>query len=183
MLKNAIQSSVLQDALVAKTTKQFQIELKDVERQLDEIEAPLRFLEAEIAQIRATIARGKVLTLADHQRQISAVGSGFGAHMARCVGRDMVLPSNVLHLAVQTSNVGHSAAFPSALPKFFINLFTKTDDVVLDPFCGSGTTCQVAERAGRHFLGFEIDAKYHAVADARLAKPLCDDVISFAMPP
>ena len=53
MLKNAIQSSVLQDVPVAKTAKQFQIELADVERQLNEIEVPLRFLEAEIGQIRA----------------------------------------------------------------------------------------------------------------------------------
>ena len=66
MLKNAIQSSVLQAAPVAKTAKQFQIELKDVERQLDEIEAPLRFLEAEIGQIRATIERGRALSVSDH---------------------------------------------------------------------------------------------------------------------
>jgi hypothetical protein len=66
MLKNAIQPSVLQDVPVAKTAKQFQIELKDVERQLDEIEAPLRLLEAEIAQIRATIERGKALSISDH---------------------------------------------------------------------------------------------------------------------
>jgi uncharacterized protein YsxB (DUF464 family) len=66
MLKNAIQSSVLQDVPVAKATKQFQIELKDVERQLDEIEAPLRLLEAEIGQIRATIERGNALSVSDH---------------------------------------------------------------------------------------------------------------------
>jgi len=66
MLKNAIQSSVLQDVPVAKTAKELQIELKEVERQLDEIEAPLRFLEAEIGQIRATIARGKALSVSDH---------------------------------------------------------------------------------------------------------------------
>jgi uncharacterized protein YsxB (DUF464 family) len=66
MLKNAIQPSVLQDVPVAKTTKQFQIELKDVERQLDELSAPVRFLEAEIGQIRATIERGKALSISDH---------------------------------------------------------------------------------------------------------------------
>jgi prefoldin subunit 5 len=66
MLKDAIQSSVLQDVLVAKTTKQFQIELKDVDRQIDEIEAPLCLLEAEIGQIRATIERGKALSVSDH---------------------------------------------------------------------------------------------------------------------
>ena len=66
MLKNAIQSSVLQAAPVAKTAKQFQIELADVDRRLSEIEAPLRLLEAEIGQIRATIERGKALSVSDH---------------------------------------------------------------------------------------------------------------------
>jgi hypothetical protein len=66
MLKNAIQSSVLQDVPVAKTAKQFQIELADIERQLDELSAPVRILEAEIAQIRATIERGRALSISDH---------------------------------------------------------------------------------------------------------------------
>jgi uncharacterized protein YsxB (DUF464 family) len=66
MLKNAIQSSVLQGVPVAKTAKEFQIELKEVERHLDELSAPVRLLEAEIAQIRATIARGKALSVSDH---------------------------------------------------------------------------------------------------------------------
>jgi len=51
---------------VAKTAKQFQIELADIERQLDELSAPVRILEAEIAQIRATIERGRALSISDH---------------------------------------------------------------------------------------------------------------------
>jgi len=66
MLKNAIQSSVLQAAPVAKTAKQFQIELKDVERQIDELWTPVRVLEAEIAQIWAAMARGESLSISDH---------------------------------------------------------------------------------------------------------------------
>jgi hypothetical protein len=66
MLKNAIQSSVLQAAPVAKSAKQFQIDLADVERQLDELWTPVRALEAEIAQIRAAMARGQSLSVSDH---------------------------------------------------------------------------------------------------------------------
>ena len=40
--------------------------------------------------------------------------------------------------------------------------------LILDPFCGSGTTCAVAKRLGHDYLGFEIDPKYHRVAKDRL---------------
>lgn len=74
----------------------------------------------------------------------SQVGSGFGKNIANWVGRDKAYPSNVLHLATETDNRSHSATFPHALPEWFIKLFTKEGDWVLDPFVGSGTTCEVA---------------------------------------
>ena len=74
----------------------------------------------------------------------SQVGSGFGKNIANWVGRDKAYPSNVLHLATETDNRNHSATFPRALPEWFIKLFTKEGDWVLDPFVGSGTTCEVA---------------------------------------
>src|ERR1044072_4351712 len=104
----------------------------------------------------ATIARGLCLSESDHRRHNSQVECGFGFTMVNCTGRQLVLPSNVLHLAAQTTNRGHSAVFPEALPEFFIKLFTEEDDVVLDPFAGSGTTCHVANRLGRQFVGFEL---------------------------
>jgi site-specific DNA-methyltransferase (adenine-specific) len=136
--------------------------------------------EVKVAPTAATVARGRSLSAADYERQESAVGSGFGATMVNCTGHDLVLPSNVLHLSAETSNVGHSAAFPRALPQFFIKLFTTVGDLVLDPFAGVGTTCLVAKALGRDFLGFEIDPQYHELADTKITpQPLCDGAIFF----
>ncbi len=53
----------------------------------------------------------------------------------------------------------HSAAFPEALPEWFIKLFTDEGDWGLDPFLGSGTTCAVAQRLRRNSVGVEILAE------------------------
>ncbi|MCS6872998.1 MAG: site-specific DNA-methyltransferase, partial [Anaerolineae bacterium] len=77
-------------------------------------------------------------------------------------------PTNVLHLATECSNRGHSAAFPVALPEWFIKLFTKAGDVVLDPFIGSGTTAVAAKQLGRRWIGIEKDARHVKVALERI---------------
>jgi DNA modification methylase len=64
--------------------------------------------------------------------------------------------------------VGHPAPFPEELPRRLIQLYTFEGDVVLDPFCGSGTTCVAAKNTGRHFLGYEINAEYVQKAEERL---------------
>ncbi|MBZ0179851.1 MAG: site-specific DNA-methyltransferase [Melioribacteraceae bacterium] len=81
-----------------------------------------------------------------------------------------LLPSNVLHLATVCNNKGHSAAFPDELPEWFIKLFTKKNDVVLDPFMGSGTTVIVADRLKRIGLGIEIVKDYYKLAKQNLIK-------------
>jgi site-specific DNA-methyltransferase (adenine-specific) len=70
--------------------------------------------------------------------------------------------------AVQARKVGHPAPFPIELPHRCIQLFTYKDDVVLDPFAGSGTTCVAARQDGRHFVGYEINPDYCALAESRL---------------
>jgi|SRR5271157_982805 len=65
-----------------------------------------------------------------------------------------------LWLSPVTKNTGHPAAFPPALPEFFIRLFTQEHDLVLDPFAGSGTTIYTAERLGRRAVGIEINPEY-----------------------
>ena len=65
--------------------------------------------------------------------------------------------------------MGHPAPFPVDLPGRCIRLFTYVDDVVLDPFMGSGTTAVAAVQNGRHFLGFETDPSYVALAEQRIA--------------
>ncbi|MEM3389750.1 MAG: site-specific DNA-methyltransferase [Thermoproteota archaeon] len=56
--------------------------------------------------------------------------------------------------------VGHPAPFPEELPYRCIQLYTFKGDVVLDPFCGVGTTCVVAIKTGRHFVGIDINREY-----------------------
>ncbi|HXG67123.1 MAG TPA: site-specific DNA-methyltransferase [Blastocatellia bacterium] len=104
------------------------------------------------------------LSETDKIRDNSKVGSGFGKNVSRWVGRDLVYPSNVLHLASECGNRQHSAVFPKGLPEWFINLFTKEEDWVLDPFLGSGTTCMVAKEMGRNSIGIEIKPEYYELA-------------------
>ncbi len=109
-------------------------------------------------------ARLRNLSETDRMRDESKVLSGFGKKIENWVGRDMAYPTNVLHLATECGNKSHSAAFPESLPEWFIKLFTKPNDVVLDPFLGSGTTAVAAARLGRKFLGIEINADYYQLA-------------------
>lgn len=65
--------------------------------------------------------------------------------------------------------VGHPAPFPVELPEMFIRLFTFENDLVLDPFLGSGSTLVAAARLGRRGVGFDLDPTYVELARARVA--------------
>jgi site-specific DNA-methyltransferase (adenine-specific)/site-specific DNA-methyltransferase (cytosine-N4-specific) len=104
--------------------------------------------------------RLKNLSETDLKRDNSKVGSGFGKRIANWVGRENAYPSNVLYLATVCNNKNHSAAFPEELPTFFIKLFTKEGDCVLDPFMGSGTTNIVANKLNRNTIGIDIVPEY-----------------------
>jgi site-specific DNA-methyltransferase (adenine-specific) len=106
-------------------------------------------------------ARLKNLSETDKTRDTSKVGSGFGKNISNWLTRDKAYPTNVLHLATECSNKNHSAAFPEELPEWFIKLFTKETDTVLDPFMGSGTTVLVANRMKRHSIGIDIVPEYY----------------------
>ncbi len=101
------------------------------------------------------------LSETDKIRDESKVGSGFGKNISNWVSREKAYPTNVLHLSTECSNKNHSAAFPEGLPEWFIKLFTKPGDTVLDPFMGSGTTNIVAQRLFRHSIGIEILKEYY----------------------
>lgn len=115
-------------------------------------------------------ARLRNLSETDRMRDESRVLSGFGKKIENWVGRQMAYPTNVLHLATECGNKQHSAAFPEALPSWFIKLLTKPDDVVLDPFLGSGTTAVAAAKLRRRFLGIEIQTQYVDLARASMAE-------------
>jgi site-specific DNA-methyltransferase (adenine-specific) len=115
-------------------------------------------------------ARLANLSSTDRRRDESKVESGFGKRIENWVGRDLAYPSNVLHMATECGNKSHSAAFPKTLPGWFIKLFTKPNDMVLDPFLGSGTTGVVARELGRQFVGIEIKAEYYHQAVENLTQ-------------
>lgn len=112
--------------------------------------------------------RLKKLNENDKVRFDSQVGSGFGKNISNWVGREMAYPTNVLHLATECGNKNHSAAFPKALPSWFIKLLTEENDVVLDPFAGSGTTCAAAYELNRSYIGVELKEDYYQIATANL---------------
>jgi site-specific DNA-methyltransferase (adenine-specific) len=100
----------------------------------------------------------------DRTRDESRVGSGFGKNVSHWLGKQYVYPTNVLYLSTECSNRGHSASFPISLPTWFIKLFTKEEDVVLDPFMGSGTTALACIKLNRHYVGIEMMEKYYDLA-------------------
>ncbi|MDO8303556.1 MAG: site-specific DNA-methyltransferase [Sedimentisphaerales bacterium] len=113
-------------------------------------------------------ARLKNLSATDKIRDNSKVGSGFGKNISNWLNRDKAYPSNVLHMATECSNKNHSATFPEELPEWFIKLFTKEHDMVLDPFMGSGTTIFVSNRMNRNAIGIDIVPEYYEAVKKQL---------------
>jgi len=70
--------------------------------------------------------------------------------------------------AVSAKSIGHPAPFPEELPYRLIQLYTFKSEVVLDPFCGSGTTCLAALKCGRYYIGYDIEPKYVDLAEKRI---------------
>ncbi len=114
--------------------------------------------------------RLKKISETDKTRDNSKSGSGFGKNISNWLNRNMVYPTNVVRFATVCNNKKHSAAFPEKLPEWFIKLFTKKYDMVLDPFLGSGTTVEVAQRMGRNSIGIEIIPEYVETAKTKIKK-------------
>jgi site-specific DNA-methyltransferase (adenine-specific) len=112
--------------------------------------------------------RLKNLSETDKTRDNSKVGSGFGKNVSNWIGREQVYPNNVLYMATECYNQGHAATFPVALPNWFIRLFTKEGDIILDPYSGSGTTCVAAKQLNRHYLGIDTQEEFVELAIKRL---------------
>ena len=111
----------------------------------------------------------------DFLRYTSKNNFHLARNVANWLNKKKVLPHNVivfeeehrLYLSnvIETATVpkesnNHSAVFPIELPTWFIQLFTKKGDVVLDPFMGSGSTAVAALLNHRNYLGTEIQSEY-----------------------
>lgn len=112
--------------------------------------------------------RLRKLSKTDLRRDNSQTNSGFGKRVANWVGREKVYPTNVLHMATECAFKNHAATFPVDLPQWFIKLFTKEGDVVLDPFVGSGTSVVATSLLHRHFIGIDINPEFCENAKERL---------------
>jgi site-specific DNA-methyltransferase (adenine-specific) len=74
--------------------------------------------------------------------------------------------------AESARKVKHPAPYPVDLPARCIQLYTYSNDVVLDPFIGSGTTAVAAQEAGRKWIGYEVSPEYVALSFQRLEMQL-----------
>lgn len=72
--------------------------------------------------------------------------------------------------AESARRVGHPAPFPEELPNRLIQLYSFTDDIVLDPYMGSGTTAIAALKSNRKYVGYDISQEYIDLAKRRIAE-------------
>lgn len=78
---------------------------------------------------------------------------------------------SVWHMNTESARrVKHPAPYPVELPRRLIQLYTFADDVVLDPFMGSGSTAIAALEAGRRYVGYELSDEYVRIAESRIAQ-------------
>lgn len=110
------------------------------------------------------------LTGKSTKRHNSENNSGFGRDLRNWKNKKMVLPGNTVSVALVGKNMGHPAAFPVGLPEFFIKLFTKIGDNVLDPFAGSGSTGVAAKMLGRNVVLIDTKREYVKVMVERLRR-------------
>jgi site-specific DNA-methyltransferase (adenine-specific) len=105
----------------------------------------------------------------DRQRHLSGTGSGFSRTRDRMNGK-FVEADNVIYCAPATTAGGfHCAQYPEPIPERMIQRFTDPEDLVVDIFVGSGTTCNVAALLGRASLGIDIEEKYlHGIEQSAL---------------
>jgi site-specific DNA-methyltransferase (adenine-specific)/site-specific DNA-methyltransferase (cytosine-N4-specific) len=118
--------------------------------------------------------RFKSMTKNDFVRYTSANNNHLGRNVSNWLDKQTVYPHNVIVLEEEhysdTSNVleispvtgvtNHSACFPIELPTWFIALFSKIGDLVLDPFSGIGTTAKASILLGRQYIGIEKEQAY-----------------------
>lgn len=118
--------------------------------------------------------RFKSMSEKDFVRHISKNNSHLTRNVSNWLNKKKVFPHNVLvfeeehrlylgnviETAVDGSIKNHSAIFPIELPTWFIRLFTKENDVILDPFIGSGTTGVAAVLNRRDYIGIELKPEY-----------------------
>jgi len=118
--------------------------------------------------------RFKSLSERDFTRTISGTNSSFGRNVSNWLNKRKVYPHNVLviekehyfeptnliQFPTECSNRNHPAVFPIELPTWFIKLFTRKNEIVLDPFIGIATTALASILLSRRYIGIENVEEY-----------------------
>ena len=81
--------------------------------------------------------------------------------------------------AESARRIGHPAPFPEELPNRLIQLYSFTDDIILDPFMGSGTTAVTAIKTKRKYIGYDINEEYIKLANNRIKNAMHDSITLF----
>ena len=103
-------------------------------------------------------------TIADN-----ALNHGVGPYNEEAFLRYVAAPDNMLHCGFAQGEGGlHPTQKPVRLMQALIELTTKPNQIVLDPFAGSGSTLVAARNLGRHYIGYELEKKYAEVCKSRL---------------
>ena len=84
--------------------------------------------------------------------------------------------------AESARRIGHPAPFPEELPFRLIQLYSFKDDIILDPFMGSGTTALSAVKSERKFVGYDISKEYVTLSEKRLNSHLSQTKLAFTEP-
>lgn len=113
-------------------------------------------------------------TLRDIHEYVIVASKGSFARVRK--GEDTITKEEFLQATVSiwdilpesARRVGHPAPFPVELPRRLIELYTFEDDLVLDPFLGSGSAAVAAVETNRHYVGYELSPEYIALAEKRI---------------
>lgn len=100
-------------------------------------------------------------------------GASLGIEMAMGRAVDVAVNHNPEAVAIHAANhpsTRHFTVFPEEVPRRCILAGSRIDDIILDPFMGSGTTAVVAEKLGRCWLGIELNPDYLEIQNQRLAE-------------
>lgn len=116
-------------------------------------------------------AGNKNSTLSRQKDGTTKKGVNYGKEIKKTKIKENVWDYNVGYMSVTKDKIAfeHPAIFPEKLVEDHIISWTNENDVVLDPFMGSGTTAKVAKKINRKYVGFEISEKYCDIANKRIS--------------
>lgn len=123
---------------------------------------PLRFCKDSLMIPSVSAGRKNYQTRREADGSLREVGNKNVMAETKC--RGTIWKYNTSNTEPRSEKHQHPATFPDVLAADLIRCFSQPSDIVLDPMCGSGTTCVQAKKLGRQYLGIEINAEYVEIA-------------------